>query len=596
MPSRWLIGAVAALLALASLTACAGKPKRLLLAPMIHGVDLCAAAEGTKPPLDEKELAAYCRSAGRSAAALIDASLTALGPPASADGRYELGYTMPVPLLALFLRRDVGWTLDTAAVDRLAATLRDSPRPVVLHLFSTHFGIGAPLEAQLAADPANLAVSPLGPMPRDRYFGIDIFPWSVATTDNDITRHRRIAIDGFLASVCRLPAADRRKVKAVTLLGEVHQFHADFERGMGLAEPYVVSDYSAASIDGFRRFLAARFGDIARLNRQVGENFASFAEVDPPGLRPSARPSQHLDSAAHGRLPLAGWAYERSGPLWIRIYRDGVQIARVAASFGRQDVLQALPAIGTADVGWRYDMDFTTLAPGAYRLDFLAERSDGALASLGSRRIVVAGTVAAPAAAMAALPAVGTAEGIAGSIDHPSDGTRVIYNPLAPLWHEFRNRQVVDYLRYFEGVVRASCLADVPLYTHQIAPFVNPGWDATRFAVDESLRGTGGLGLGISLYGEATYGSSFFDWLDTTAHRRYVVTEFHPLRAMTPEEFAATIEHHRRRGAAFVSFFLDARPRDARDPAADNMFSFDPGNARFGSATLYKAVQELMRR
>ena len=598
MSARPLLAAVAALLSAATLSACAEKPKPLLLAPMVHGVDLCAAAEPSKAPGNEKELATYCRGAGRSPAALIDASLAALGPPDSADGRYELGYTMPVPLLALFQRRDGAWTLDTAAIDRLAATLRDSPRPAVLHLFSTHFGIGAPLEAQLAADPANLAASPLGPMPRDRYFGIDIFPWSVATTDNDITRHRRIAIEGFLASVCRLPEADRRKVKAVTLLGEVHQFHADFERGMGLAQPYVVSDYSAASIEGFRGFLAARFGDIAALNRQIGENFASFVEVEPPGLRPSTRPSQHIDSAAHGRLPLAGWAHARSGsgPLWLRIYRDGVQIARVRAGFGRQDVLQALPAIGTADVGWRYDMDFTTLTPGEYRLDFLAERGDGALASLGSRRIVVAGTVATPAAAPAALPAAGTAEGIAGNIDHPADGARVIYNPLAPLWHEFRNRQVVEYLRYFEGVVRASCLADVPLYTHQIAPFVNPGWDATRFAVDESLRGTGGLGLGISLYGEATYGSSFFDWLDTTAHRRYVVTEFHPLRAMTAEEFAATIERHHRRGAAFVSFFLDARPREARDPAADNMFSFDPGNARFGSATLYEAVQELMRR
>jgi hypothetical protein len=369
-----------------------------------------------------------------------------------------------------------------------------------------------------------------------------------------------------------------------------------------VAGPYVVSDYSAASVDGFRAFLRQRFGAIDALNRDVGERFASFDEVDPPGLPGGmARPSQHIDSAAHGRLPLAGWAFDtqRAGPdpVWIRIYRDGAQIARVPAGFGRQDVLQAMPAIGTADVGWRFDMDFTGLAPGEYRLDFVVERSAGALASLGARRIIVSGTSPRmPAPAAGSPPDPGNPQGLQGSIDHPVDGARVIYNPLVPLWHEFRGQQVVDYLSVFERLVRASCLAEVPLYTHQIAPFVNPGWDATKFAVDASLRQPGGLGLGISLYGEATYGSSFFDWLGTTSHRHYGVTEFHPLRAMSTEEFSATIERHRSRGAIFVSFFLDARPIGSRDPALGNAFSFDPVNPLFGSDKLYEATRELLRR
>jgi hypothetical protein len=568
---------------------------------MIHGIDLCAPA-GEVPARTERELAADCRRSGRSAATIVESSLAALGPQVSADGSYEVGYTMPVPLLGLFVQDASGWTLDARAVERLTATLRENPRPVILHLFSTHFGIGAPLEDHLASDPANLAVSPLGPMPKDRYFGIDIFPWTLATTDNGITRYRRVAIEGVLESVCRLPAADRAKIRAVTLLGELHHFHADFEGGMGVAGPYVVSDYSRASIEGFRAFLRQRFGAIDALNREVGKQFKSFDEVEPPGMPGgTARPSQHIDSAAHGRLPLAGWAFDAqragSDPVWIRIYRDGAQIARVPAGFGRQDVLQAMPSIGTADVGWRFDMDFTGLAPGEYRLDFIAERSAGALASLGKRRIIVSGTSPRmPAPAAGQPPILGDPGELRGSVDHPPDGASVMFNPLVPLWHEFRGQQVVDYLGAFERLLRASCLGEIPLYTHQIAPFVNPGWDATRFAVDASLRQPGGLVLGISLYGEATYGSSFFDWLGTTSHRRYGVTEFHPLRAMSTDELAATIERHRSRGAVFVSFFLDARPLESRDPALSNAFSFDPGNPLFGSDKLYEATRELLRR
>jgi hypothetical protein len=65
---------------------------------------------------------------------------------------------------------------------------------------------------------------------------------------------------------------------------------------------------------------------------------------------------------------------------------------------------------------------------------------------------------------------------------------------------------------------------------------------------------------------------------------------------MSTEEFSATIERHRSRGAIFVSFFLDARPIGSRDPALGNAFSFDPVNPLFGSDKLYEATRELLRR
>jgi hypothetical protein len=153
---------------------------------------------------------------------------------------------------------------------------------------------------------------------------------------------------------------------------------------------------------------------------------------------------------------------------------------------------------------------------------------------------------------------------------------------------------VIRYLADFERLVRASCLADVPLYTHQIAPFVNPSWDASKFAADASLQGVGGLRLGISLYGEPTYGHSFFDWLGTTRHRDYGVTEFHPLKSMSPEQMRSVLDRHRQHGATFVSFFLDVRPKGIRDEAKSNIFAFDPSNSRFASDALYGAVQAVL--
>jgi hypothetical protein len=97
-----------------------------------------------------------------------------------------MGYTLKAPLLD-FLRADgTDWKVDADAVQRLANTIRDVHKPVVLYLFSTHFESGAPAEQALASDPTNLAYSPKGPLPVDSYYGTQIYPWSVARTDNDI--------------------------------------------------------------------------------------------------------------------------------------------------------------------------------------------------------------------------------------------------------------------------------------------------------------------------------------------------------------------------------------------------------------------------
>jgi hypothetical protein len=600
----WLtaVAIAAAALCAAACARAGDSPVPLLIAPIVAGAELCEVGTDAAPPRSKAELVSYCRDSGRSAAAILEPTLSALGPPLSPSGRFEVGYTLPVPLLAMLRRNESAWAVDQRAIDRIALTIRETNRPAIIYLFSTHFAADAPIENELFEAGENVAVTPAGPMARDKYHGTDIFPWTFVSTENSITRYRQAVIGSLLEALCRLPAPDRRKIRALTLLGELHHYHADFERGMGVGGPYVVSDYSAASVRGFRKFLAARFGTVEALNRAVGGSFASFAQVDPPArdirAEPVPRLLEHIDSFAHGRIPLIGWAFDPARPaepVWVRIYRNSELVARVPARFGRQDVLQARPSFGTADVGWRFDLDFTTLPPGTHRLDFLAERPGGELASIGSRRIAIAGR-GPPADGQGPVAGLMTtaAGDLEAHVDQPQDLKTYIFNPLVPLWHEFRGDQVVRYLAHFERQVRASCLRDHELYTHQIAPFANPSWDATKFAVDASLQAAGGLRLGVSLYGEPIYGTSFFDWLATSKHRRYGITEFHPLREMSPDEMRSTLQAHRQRGARFLSFFLDARPLSMRTESQLNVFGIEPGNRNFGSDKLYEAFRTVV--
>ncbi len=189
-------------------------------------------------------------------------------------------------------------------------------------------------------------------------------------------------------------------------------------------------------------------------------------------------------------------------------------------------------------------------------------------------------------------------------IDSPAPLSSYYYNPLVPLWHAFRAKQVAHYIQEFgKAVVQPSCLRDTPTYTHQIVPFANPGWDAQKFAVEESLAGLKDIRLGVSLYGEASYGDSFGSWYAqrqrlSAAHtgpQAYGVTEFHPLKGMDPNEWRKTLNAHQQRGAAFVSFFMEPRWEGQRAERGHNIFSIDPQNPQFQSNALYRAAQEALK-
>lgn len=602
-----LLATVCGVLAIAGLTHIARsnpnlKSTKLFLAPMIGVIETCILLQEPSVGARTDGVTKTCTGPQGSAAALVESTLSALAVPSSLH-RYQLGYTLQVPLLKLFRPSGDGWVLDNVAVERLVRTIRDTDRPAIVYLFSTHFGVNAPIERALEADTRNLSETQKGPLLHDRYYSVDIFNWTFASTETAITRRRLEAAKAVIAGICKLEPRHIAKLKGVTLLGELHHVFPGFERGMGFNAPYLVSDYSEPSKRGFREFLKTRYDSIEQLNQALGTEWTSFDQVNPPSKDIRTMPlrnfSEHIDSFAHGSLPITGWAFARQGTSkvaqMVRIYRNGELIARTPVHLGRQDVLEALPELGEANTGWRFDMDFKLLPAGLHRIDVYLEDGTGPPIHLSTRRVSIMNRLQQTPRPMPMkpLPASRPAgQNFKANVDMPVDRSSYFYNPLVPHWHAYRGLQVASYLKFFSKVVKDSCLSQTPIYTHQIVPFTNPSWDENKYAIDASLGKLEGLRLGVSLYGEPTYGTSFANWLATSGHVSYGITEFHPMKGLSPADLDTMLKMHVGQGAEFVSFFLEPRWKGNLVARGHNIFSLDPDNKRFGSDVLYRTFRE----
>lgn len=178
-------------------------------------------------------------------------------------------------------------------------------------------------------------------------------------------------------------------------------------------------------------------------------------------------------------------------------------------------------------------------------------------------------------------------------VDQPVSLTSYYFNPLALLWHDFRKFQITQYLDHFAKIAKSKCIDNNLIYSHQILPFVNPGWDETKYGVGRDLAVPSDIRLGVSLYGEASYGTSFFDWFKRTRRAVYGITEFHPLRAMDARELNMVFNRHYQNNAQFLSFFVESVGLDEDPTNRPNLFSFDKNNKNAGSDVLYESVKEI---
>lgn len=577
----------------------------MLLAPMIGVIDTCITQTPGNFLQAPESLVRSCTGPEGSAAALVELTLTKL-QPAKLPHTYRLGYTLPAPLLQLFKPTGAGkWEIDNERIERLVRTVRDTNRPVILYLFSTHFSTGSPLEEELARDPVNIGQTRDGPLAQSNYYGSKIYNWSLADRNTPLTSRRLQAIHALLEKMCELSPDNLKKIEGVTLLGELHQLFPNFETGMGFNFPYRVTDYSQHSETEFRKFLKNEFRTIEQTNRILGTTYKTFEEVHPPSkdirTEKSERYTEHMDSFAKGNLPVTGWAFvpnaEGTPRPRILVYRDGHLVGKTFITKSRQDVLQAKPEFGYINTGWRLDMDFKHIASGRHTIDVFLERAPGKLQHLGTRHISIIQKNHAsfkqfrsnllPPSEAVDLP-------IQAHLDMPPEESTYFFNPLAPYWLKFRETQVVDYLKLINDAVSSSCLKDTPHYTHQIFPSANPSWDADKFSVRSSLHGINGIRLGISLYGDASYDESFQHWRKATRSSVYGVTEFHPLKPMSASGLELAFKQHANNGAAFLSFFLEPIWNDQHLARSANMFSFDPANKSYGSSQLYSATKDIL--
>jgi len=579
---------------------------RLLLSPLLGNMEACLVQDGLREDFSKEfqQIPASCLGPQGSAAEMVKATLQRLGRP---QGELDLGYTLSVPLLRYVQWNGQAWEVRGEALDRVVRTVAQAHRPVVLYLFATHFEVHSKAEERLAADPANLAWTPKGPLPLDSYLGARIFPWSVARQDNEVTRVRKLAVDALAERMCAAGDAAMHQLRALTVLGETHQLFPGFEAGMGFAaEGYAVTDYSPASVAGFHAFLRQRYGDIARLNAHLKSGFASFDAVEPPSRNIRSEPLQnffqHIDSYAAGTVPVSGWVHSPDAKLQkqlaVAVFVDGHPYSHAPVHMHRQDVAQAKPGFLTPDVGWRADIRYPALGEGLHRIDVVLQAGGRSLGLLATRQIAVMDRNQGeprPHAAEA-LPDFGKLpDGVEFWVDSPQDRLALFYNPLVTDWNDFREQQVADYIQGFSEHIGHGCLSRVPRFAHQLNPHANPSWDANRYAVERSLQRMPGLSLGVSLYGEDTYGPLVGQMLRRYGHTAYGVTEFHPLVALSPQRLEKVLTMHRRQGARFLSFFMEARPEDATGTQSSNEFSFDADNTAHGSDALYHSLRQLLQ-
>jgi hypothetical protein len=584
----------------------------MLLAPMMDLTPcLLSESESGRQPTAPQGVLKNCLGPQGSAADWVNATLATLHPPSAPPATWALGYTLKVPLLNFVIPSPNGWQVDTTALDKVVQTIEQTGKPLVLYLFSTHFSVNAQAEALLAQNPDNLAHTRDGAMPIDRYYGQPIYPWSVARLDNPITNTRETVIRALQERLCARPASVRQHIQAITLLGEVHHLFPAFESGMGFSGPYRVSDYSASSQTAFQAFLQQRHGSMARLNQVLGSQFAQWTDILPPGKDIRQEKLQHFfehqDSFASGRLPLTGWVHlpSATGPdtsttaatTQVHVFVNGRFIAQTPVTLSRQDVLAAKPELGHANVGWRYDLDYSTWPSGVHRIDLAVKKGHGELHHLATRQVAIGNrqqrplqTVASHATpSLAPLPALAQAY-----TDEPRDLASYYYNPLAREWLAFRESQVQTYLQHFNRLFDTGCLANTPRYSHQIVPNFNPGWDSEKYAVSASLQPQTKLQLGVSLYGETSYGPSFTAWLRQNHHSRYGITEFHPLRAIPPKDLSALLHRHQDQGASFLSFFMDT-PTHTHLGEGLNLFSFGQHNPQHASDQLFDSLKQVLQ-
>ena len=578
-----------------------------LIAPSVEGLLLCDEATADPKVSSMNAALALCRQRKSNGAAALSRLLDTL-EPGGAQGQVQVGYTLNVQLLGLYRKKGKDWQIDAQQVDALLRVITQVQRPVVLYLAADHFDSIGPIVEELRHDPANLLQLRDGKPLELGYFGYRIMPWTLQTDlAIPVNHYRTLALQYMAQRIKALPKPVQSRIAAVTLVGELHHLFPDFENGMGRYQDIQVTDYSAASVTGFRQWLQQKYKTIADFNARTGFSYASFDAVPAPAkdIRKEklAGFAEHYDAFADGTLPLSGWLWDPQATIaQLDLYVDGQRIGPVPRGLNRLDVYRAEAAILSPNVGYRYDFDYSALPPGRHRADIVAETKKGRHALATVDFVVVArdqGNASGRApASVAGLKKASELTGVRSWLDLPRAGQDLYFNPLARDWNRYRSHQVQHFLATFHSVAVHAGLPADKLYSHQIVPRANSSWNHQLFAVDDTLAGHTPWKQGLNMYG----GSTHSDWMRAYLARQkitdYGVPEFHPQQWKTPGVHLAALQSHYQGGARFVSpYYFSLIPERFKGTAEHgvNRMEMRPDNPKDGSSQLYQAIQTFAR-
>lgn len=574
-----------------------------LISPMVGGLDICQTAI-TKGITNSYDAEKYCLSINETSSSLLDKKLSEFGKKESPDGNFQIGYTLGFPILSYVdIKNDGSFSINKDKIKFRIKLLQDTNRDAVVYLFSNHFSVTnhAEVEDKIAkTDKSSLMQLSDGKNPIDDYFSSKTYPWAINSDGTLIDKVRKAAIKEILTQLCSMDEYDKNKIRAVTVLGEVHYTYPDFFNGMGYRGKMQLTDYSPASVAKFQSYLQSKYHNIEELNKSFDSEFSSFKDIYPPSkdINTDKLTSffQHIDYASSGELAIYGWAAGKDGgPVKVKVFIDGTDAGYAEYGLNRLDVYQSMPSLGRASVGYRYYLDIKKLSHGIHTVDIVHD-DNGKYTLMKHLEVPVMDRLQSAPEKVGKTVMFPQEKDIQFWNDYPESLKPVYYNPLSEEFYNFRRMNVSKEITEYANIISSSCIGKNRTFSHQIAPMFNGDWDQEKTAVSDSLKKNDAYNIGFNTYGAAFYGDITFKWLQDLGITRYGIPEAHPM-VESQKIISEALEKHHQMGAVFISpYYIELQPKNFAHDNEHEKFKISADNTHYYSSSTYNAIKEVMER
>ena len=572
-----------------------------LISPMVGGLDICQSAiiKGITNSYDAEK---YCRSINETSSSLLEKKLFEFGNKKSPSDKFQIGYTLGFPILSYVdMKSDGSFTINKDKIKFRIKLLKDTNRDAVVYLFSNHFSVTnhAETEEKIAdIDKSSLMQLSDGKSPIDGYFSSKTYPWAINSDGTLIDKVRKATIKEILAQLCSMDETDKKKIRAVTVLGEVHYSYPDFFNGMGYKGIMQLTDYSPDSVAKFQEYLQSKYHNIEELNKYFNSDFPSFKDIYPPAKNINTDKLtnffQHIDYASSGELAIYGWAAGKDGsPVKVKVFIDGTDAGYAEYGLNRLDVYQSMPSIRRASVGYRYYLDIKKLSHGIHTVDIVHD-DNGKYTLMKHLEVPVMDRTQSAPETVGKAVTFPQEKDILFWNDYPESLKPVYYNPLSEEFYKFRKMNVTKEITEYANIVSSSCITKNRTFSHQIAPMFNGDWNQEKTAVSDSLKKNDAYYIGFNTYGAAFYGDVTFKWLKDSGITRYGIPEAHPM-VESQKIISEALEKHHEMGAVFISpYYIELKPENFGDDKEHGKFKIAPNNTQYYSSATYNAIKEAM--